>query len=158
MMKTILVSLAITVTGILTYHYFFTSDTRIAFIHNQTVFEEFKGKLELEAKLNIDRENNRKLLDSLQQLITLGHTGLKDILDEQVYSLKLQEEERSARYTADIWRFINESISEYGKEHDYDYIMGATGNGSLMYANPEKDITSKIIKYCNDRYIGASEK
>lgn len=157
MIKSILVSLVITVTGIFTYHYFFTNNAHIAFIHNQTVFEEFKGKLELEEKLNQERENNRKLLDSLKMLIAGGRTDLTETLDEKAYSLKLQEEERSARFTSDIWRYINESIAEYGKKNGYDYIMGATGNGSLMYASPEKDITSEIIKYCNDRYSGASK-
>ncbi|MBL7845559.1 MAG: OmpH family outer membrane protein [Cyclobacteriaceae bacterium] len=154
MIKSILISLAITVAGILTYHYFLTKRTRIAFIHNQTVFEEFKGKLELEEKINTERKKNKKLIDSLQLLVAGGRTELKDILDERTYTLNLQQEERSARYTADIWRFINESIAAYGKENNYDYILGATGNGSLMFANPEVNITNDIIRFCNDRYSG----
>lgn len=44
-----------------------------------------------------------------------------------------------------IGRELNAVIKEYGEEHDYDLILGATGNGTLAYANDAINVTEDII-------------
>jgi outer membrane protein len=45
-------------------------------------------------------------------------------------------------------------ILAYGKKHNYDFIFGSSGNGTLMFANETYNISDDIIKYINDKYKG----
>ena len=65
---------------------------------------------------------------------------------------KVEQQELSSRYTADIWKRINHYVSDYGKTEGYDFIFGATGDGGLMYANDVNDITDEVILYLNKKY------
>ena len=48
-----------------------------------------------------------------------------------------------------IWKEINAKVTEYGKEKGIDFILGAKGDGTIMYANEAKEITKEIIEYIN---------
>jgi hypothetical protein len=37
-------------------------------------------------------------------------------------------------------------------------IFGANGQGSLMYADEQTDITTPLLEYINDRYDGKEKK
>ena len=52
-----------------------------------------------------------------------------------------------------IIKKMNAYITEYGREHKYDLILGTTTGGNILYANQDKiDITDKIVKGLNERY------
>jgi outer membrane protein len=57
-------------------------------------------------------------------------------------------------YSDEIWKQINHYIKEYGKDKHYDFIYGATGTGSLMYADSTLDLTVPLVKYINEKYAG----
>jgi hypothetical protein len=40
---------------------------------------------------------------------------------------------------------INTYIKQYGKEKGYDFILGATDNGNIVYAAEGKDITDDVL-------------
>ena len=58
-------------------------------------------------------------------------------------------------YTAQVWTQLNEYIKAYGEEEGYRYIFGATGDGSLMYAEDAVNITEEVSSYVNEHYNGA---
>lgn len=127
--------------------------SKTGFVLNQKVFNEFLGKKELEAKLSVLRASDKKILDSLSVLMaSTSNQGLLRMYEEQAETIRTSERELSDRYTADIWKRINENINEYGKKNGYDFIWGASGNGNLMYANEAKDITSDVIVFINQEY------
>lgn len=64
----------------------------------------------------------------------------------------LDEKAISEKYTAAIWKDINQYIAEFGKEKHCDFIFGANGNGNLMFANEVHDVTDEVIQYVNKRY------
>ena len=39
-------------------------------------------------------------------------------------------------------------------ENGYDVIFGASGEGNIMYATDELNITSEVLAYCNKKYSG----
>lgn len=143
---------------------------RTAYVDVQAVFDAFKGKRELEARL-MNYENQQKaVLDS----IALSIRGLQNAASEQPKNnailVKLQEkqhvyanlsnefaqkyQEHDQQYAQEVWTQINQYIQEFGKENNYDYIYGANGDGSLMYANSKVEITQDIIAFINQEYEG----
>lgn len=141
--------------GLVLYLVLFLSKDKTAYFYNQKVFEGFKGKIALEEKLLKEKLSNKQLLDSLGTLINTGRSDLKGLLEERSYEYQIREAELTRKYTEDIWKFINDSVVKYGKENNYDYIFGATGDGGLMYATESKDVTTEITEYVNAHYDGS---
>ena len=130
----------------------FFGKEKTAFFYNQKVFNEFKGKVELEEKLEQQRVSDKKLLDSLASLISAGRTDLKSLYDERNQGIYYNDQQMTAKYTEDIWRYINEGVKEYAEANGYTYVFGATGDGGLMYAKEGKDVTSEVIRFVNEKY------
>lgn len=126
---------------------------KTAFILNQQVFNAFEGKKELEKKLNDVKARHQHVLDSVGALIGNSKDDAKMLLYQQyVQHFRIEQEQTTEQYTADIWKRINQHVAEYGKENGYDFILGASGDGSLMYAEEGNNITEEVIAYLNERY------
>jgi outer membrane protein len=137
------------------YYAFRIRNENNAFIVNQRVFSEFVGKRELEKKLDGLKTNNNKLVDSLSRLIQRSKTSAEaQTYQSGIEDIKLMEQQLSDKYTADIWKQINQWVNEYGKQNGYDYVFGAVGNGSLMYAKEANDITNEVVLFINKKYQG----
>lgn len=102
------------------YVFFPASKRRSAYILNDEVFNQFKGKQELERKLSALKKKNEATSDSLINLLSITK-------DMEVRNINTA----IATYTVDIWKRINQYVPDYGKEHNYDFIFGASGNGGL---------------------------
>jgi outer membrane protein len=77
--------------------------------------------------------------------------------DEYYYKEKQFNEDNQSllmQHNEQVNKQINQYIEEFGKEKGYKYIYGATGNGSMMYADKEADISKEVISYINDKYTG----
>lgn len=123
-----------------------------AFVVNQEVFNNFKGKLELESELGHVRSLHTKALDSVAAFTDLrSEERLREYQSLEGRYLQ-QEKDLSDRYTADVWRAINRSIDAFAREKGYDFIYGANGNGSLMSGNAAFNITQEVTDYCNQQY------
>lgn len=124
-----------------------------AFVYNQEVFKSFKGTAELEARLRTVKEKDERKADSLFSMLGKGQiTQLQ--YQSHLQDLNAHYSQVTTDYTADVWKFINDGVNEFGKEQQYDYIFGAAGNGSLMYAADAKNITSDVISFLNNKYSG----
>lgn len=130
-----------------------TSSGKHGFIVNQRIFDEYRGKKRLEQQLGVIRKKHANSIDSLRATIGVGR-DLNLELEQLKAEFQLQEELLSEKFTADIWSEINRSIERFGKEKGYDFIYGATGNGSLMFANSSGDVTKDMIEYINESYAG----
>jgi outer membrane protein len=126
-----------------------------AFILNQRVFVSYKGTKALETKLETLRNSYAHTLDSMQQLLAISpNTGIIEVYEEKRQQYALAEQEMSDKYTADIWKQINQQVSEFGDKNGYDFIFGATGDGNLMFAGRAYDVTDDVIAYINQKYEG----
>ncbi len=65
--------------------------------------------------------------------------------------LTQQYDQKTKQFDEIIWGEINRSISEYGKKHDIDFILGARGDGNIMFGSDRCDITEDIIRFINKK-------
>ena len=61
----------------------------------------------------------------------------------------IQEESRTKMDT--LLKKVKNFIKDYGKQHDYDFILGANDGGSVHYGKADKDITADIVKALNEK-------
>lgn len=137
---------------------------KTAYVRNQAVFEAFQGRADVERKMIELQDMHRETLDSMRSSLNLA--AASQATEPQVLERGRQafvqaqreyseeEAEQSRAYTAQVWQQINEYVNQYGKEHEYDYIFGATGNGTIMHADPSRDVTEEVIEYVNQKYEG----
>lgn len=134
------------------------------------VYNEFNMKKELDTKLQDIQQKRKNIMDSLgMQLTLLGQKAeltqegdsLRFLYTQQrnYYLTQQQQFEQDNNTTAQvyqdqIWKQINQYVSEYGKEHGYSYIFGGDGSGSVMYAENGNDLTEQMKVYVNSRYEG----
>lgn len=69
---------------------------------------------------------------------------------QEAIQKKIQEEDKKVTQT--VINDINDYIKEYGKEHSYKIIFGASGGGNIMYADESTDLTEEILKGLNEEY------
>lgn len=69
---------------------------------------------------------------------------------QEAIQKKIQEEDKKVTQT--VINDINDYIKEYGKNHGYKIIFGASGGGNIMYADESTDLTEEILKGLNEEY------
>ncbi len=147
------------------------SSKKIAYVNTTQLHESFKLKKELEEKFSKVQLARQNLLDSIKfriQYISIKGANLSeqeklqvnDLQRSYLYKEKEFSDEDAAtmqQYSDQIWKQINQYVSDYGKKGGYDLILGATGQGNIMFAKAEDDITKEVSEYINKRYAGAQE-
>lgn len=146
------------------------NDIKIGYILSADVYNSFDYKIELEQELETKHNKNKAVLDSLEvnYQMTINSFEGSELTEDQVIGLKRKQktffelqEKFENEYTETvqesyglIWDRINEYVQEYGKSKGFDYIFGANGDGSLMYANEASNLTEEIKIYINQKYSG----
>ncbi|MCH8903120.1 MAG: OmpH family outer membrane protein [Bacteroidetes bacterium] len=142
----------------------------VVYVNINKVFNDFQMKKELEAQLTSTQQSRKLILDSLEIQLRLMSSEIESgNTDEDLQhryksygreymlkSEKFQEDNQiqTSQYDQQIWSQMNQYIEDYRKAHNYKFILGANGEGVLMAADKEYDITDKIIEYVNERYNG----
>ena len=141
------------------------SSSKTAYVLNARLLKEYKGTEDIKKSLSRRFEKNQVLVDSLKfvfQKIEETKLSTKDIqfkrfqIKESLDRMTSEEERASAEAEAQLWNQINVHVSNYGKENNYSMIIGAMGNGNLMYADSTLDVTSKVIDYMNKKYVAGN--
>ncbi|HRE68572.1 MAG TPA: hypothetical protein PLM56_12910 [Cyclobacteriaceae bacterium] len=127
---------------------------KVGYVQNAKLFQSFTGTIELEAKVKIKKGFNTAQLDSLRQLIENGRVDLRDLYSKRAEEYGREETLLVEQFTSEVWAFINDGIKEYGDTHGYDFIFGATGDGSLMFARESTNVTDSVIQFINRKYSG----
>ncbi len=145
------------------------NEKKSGFVQGSKLYNEFAMTKELTKNLEINTQVKNQILDSLklnikQLEMKLNATPTDELLQqyelkkqEYLYKSKLFNEETQSlqqTYTEQSLTQINQYIMEFGKAHQYEYIFGANGNGSIMYADEQNDITEQVLTYVNDKYQG----
>ncbi len=141
---------------------------KIAYVNTTSLYDGFKLKKELEDKYKKVQLARQNLLDSIKfkiQYISIKGNALtepeKNMIGELQRSYLYKEKEFASenegtaqQYSEQIWKQINQYVNDYGKEYYYDVIFGATGQGNIMYAKEQDDITKNVSEYINNKYSG----
>lgn len=145
-----------------------------AYIELHKVFSEFEMSRQYKSKLQSVSLARKNLLDSLELNLSAASRALQNqnnsskdkvdrfLYDKELYLQKKQqfEEDNQAlqqQYNTEITKQLNQYIKDYGEKNGYEYIYGAEGSGSLMYAKESFNISDQVIKYANERYLGNSK-
>lgn len=154
------------------YHKLYGKKT--AYVELKKVFDGFQMKSDLERKYKDTEKLRARILDSLSINLKVMSKHFNEIGDkrkitdseweqynyrkEELMNLsrKYQEENLnlSQQYDKQILERMTQYVIEFGKQHDYDMIYGADGNGTLMYARQENNISDEIIEFINNKYRG----
>lgn len=144
---------------------------KLAYVNTTMLYDGFTLKKELEEKYSKVQLARQNLLDSIKfkiQYLSLKGAGMTEAdkrqADELQRSYLYKEKEyaeanaaTAQQYSDQIWKQINQYVDDYGKKQGYDLILGATGQGNIMFAREEDDITKEVSAYINRRYSGAKD-
>lgn len=163
--------LVITVTHLgWTGYKYFTSTDKVGYVLIQKLYDGYKGKQEIEKQLQAIELRQKGILDTLGLTITSLQTQLKSAKGTQVSAIeaalksKFSDYERlsgefsnynskeSKKHVDNLLKQINQYVKDYGETQHYKFILGASGDGSLMYASESLDVTEDVLKYINQRY------
>ena len=136
---------------------------RMAYFDYNTVYNDCELKKELEKDLERVVSARKSDLDSMQLELSFLSTKIKsgessqeevdrfETLKGRFLSFQNQYEQENVRlkeqYFSQIRAKINEKAKEFGEEKQYDYLLSAIGDGSLMYAKESKDVTKEFLAF-----------
>ncbi|MDP2388373.1 MAG: OmpH family outer membrane protein [Bacteroidota bacterium] len=135
------------------------------------VFNKFEYKAELEKKFKMSEEARKKIVDSLELNVKILYKTIqatnspsaelnakfelqRDAFLEKKEQLEAENLNMRNDFNNQILTQLNQYVKDYGKENNYKIILGAEGNGSLMYGNEADDLTEEILVYINEKYKG----
>ncbi|WP_179008689.1 OmpH family outer membrane protein [Winogradskyella forsetii] len=138
----------------------FYGNKRAVYVDNVELFGAFKMSKEMNELHTTKISIQAKKVDSLYQLFQVS---VKEKKEDKLLQYNLQQENaKLEEYQAyfknsvseQVWSRLNGYVKEYGKLKDYEIILGASGNGNIMYSKDEFNITKDIIIYANTKYDG----
>lgn len=156
--------------GFSIYHYSF--DYKVGIIDSGRLISEYKGTKaalsELETKtkvwksnldtLTIEFQNEIKKFEKdrvnmSEKEIQLSHELLRNKQSQveqyqQVTENKIAEEDK--KVSQSVYAYINQVVSAYGKKNNFKFILGAKGDGGVLYGDEAIDITNELIEILND--------
>lgn len=152
------------VLGLITFS-FFTSTKKIVYINTAEVFSEFRMTKELDKEVKAIENDRKSRMDSLNENVRRIQAGIIKVSEEELMLVRKNYLEKQNQFsneitnvkqasTEKIWKQINQYVNDFGKEKNLDIILGANGQGSLMFAKEKIDITKDLITYINEKYSG----
>ncbi len=67
-------------------------------------------------------------------------------------AIQQQAQQENQRVTKAVLDEINAYLKQYGKDHSYTFILGATESGNIVYAAEGTDISEEVVKGLNAQY------
>lgn len=153
-----------------------TNEVKIAYVDNNYVIQNYNGVKEatdilerkirswdteldtMHAQINIDLQDFQSKFATMSLKEKQLAKQLIDQKKQSYYQLKEQVDEKKVsedhRMTQQILKQIDAFIEEFAKEKGYDYVLGLTDNGSILYGDPKVNITEEVLKGLNDKYEG----
>lgn len=142
------------------------------YVDSGKLFKEFKMSKELDQQLELITSERKKILDSLLSSLRQAEIyfqnsktaekikqepELKFLQENYLYKKREFEDENERLridYSSKVWSQLNELINQFGKKNNLKIILGANGEGNILFAEKELDITDNLIIYCNEKYEG----
>ncbi len=151
--------------------YQWQSAPKTGFVIIQDLYNSFEMKKEMEKKYKTVKVARDKILDSLAfELKTIANQiqSEKEKNKETINKFEIKREEYfkrkqtfeddnealSKQYDQEILTQLNQYTKDYGTAHNYTYVFGNDGNGSLMYADEKNNITKEVVSFINSKYKG----
>ncbi len=153
---------------------FACQESKIGFVDNQKLMNDYQEKIDLEESLKIKMEAFGKKRDSISQSFQAQAQAFQVKAQKmaqskaqeeyaqlqqqgQIIGQQLQKEEQQLQIESQtemdsIISKVKKQIKEYGKTNGYTYILGGGDGGSVLYGAEANDVTEPLIKVLNDEY------
>jgi len=138
------------------------SHTDYVYVDNIQLFNNFDMTKDLGESLKIQLKKPQQSLDSLINIYEILKdqpktkieklSTLEGQIRELDFNLRQQQQQLSGELNQQVWTRLNGYLKSYGEDHSHQIILGTQGNGSIMYAHPDKDITEDVLIYVNQKY------
>lgn len=125
----------------------------IAYVDIGRMLDGYKFKKDME---NESSKNLYQIKNTVDSLKMVQKMGLNPIVDSQIlyaerafdqyYSYSNQE------MTKKVWERLNPQLEEFGKQYNYELIIGANGAGTILYGSKHNDVTAEAISFINNKY------
>lgn len=155
--------------SVLMFRYFYKA--KLVYVNSKMVFDEFEMTKEYKVSLEKVTNARKYILDSTELAIKRMRIEIESSSNPKAEAIKYFEYHRNQflekqkefekdneilinRYDTEIFNRINQYAKDYGAEKGLDFLIGADGQGVLLYANEDLDVSKDFIQYCNLKYIG----
>ncbi|MPM26980.1 hypothetical protein SDC9_73485 [bioreactor metagenome] len=169
----IIAALVISIVSIAINIFHFSKD-KVAYVDVAKVVKEFELSKSYQTEIELNVNKQKEFLDSLSSQMSVvvkkltieqpgsnSYKALEAKRDSLYNKIKyIQEsfnsntEKMVEKYNNEVFVQINQYIEEYGKTHDYSLILGAKGDGGIMYGSDANNITEDVIVFINKSYLG----
>jgi len=148
---------------------------KVGYVISEHLFEQFKGVSDAKHLLNIEVNKVQSKIDSLSYILgnlkalndSLNTQG-GDSLTQQKIAIQANKiikhmellashgeslaKEKDLTYSTMVISQMNQYIKEYGKENEFDLILGTTNTGNVLYGDESIDLTNDLVRYINEQY------
>lgn len=160
--------------------YFFNRNNDIVYVDSFKLFSNYKGTIavkgEYEKKLGTWKANIDTLTNEFNNEVSTYEKGKSKMspkekqLSEELLGNKRKQLENYRSAVADnaakedketiakVTSEINGFLKKYGESHRFEYILGATNTGNIIYAKHGKDITDDVLTELNESYQSPGKK
>jgi len=145
--------------------------TKIAYININELYENFEMKKELEVKYQqIINARNKELEVVKQRIATLEKELESESGDVSNNVLQLAKEQKllhnksivnnqlndqlRSDYQHKALKQLDDYIKKFGQQNNLSLILGANGNGRVLYADDAANITEQVTDYVNKMHNG----
>lgn len=146
---------------------FVNSDTLMA---NYTLALNMRDELEREQRrLENDLQRRQRTfqteLETFQRQIQMGALSSDNIQVKEQELMQMQQElmqlnesyanrlmAKEMEMNIELYQKITDLLSRFNREMGYDYILGFSPGGGILYAREKHDITRKILEKLNEEY------
>lgn len=150
------------VSGTSLYFSLTKSAQKVGYVLNAQLLKGYKGTEDVQRSISKKFENTRFQMDSLKAVymklsevkqssreLEIRKAQIKNSLER----MTSEEQEVSLNAEGQLWNQINSHVSAFGKANKYSMIIGASGNGNLMFADSTLNVTSQVIEFMNQKYV-----
>ena len=159
-----------------------TGIANIAYINLDTLLLEYKYSIKLNEDFLTDQAKAKGTLESrmksfekkyneFSEKVRLGsfisqasmETQQNELMQEQTNIQKLEEDltnqllEQQSAMNAELYDTVMNFVKEFNKEGRYMLILGNASGSSILYAEPNMDITREVLDQLNKRYAKSQE-
>ena len=135
-------------------------EARQIFQRKQELWKANADTLKNEYQHNISKyikdKNSLKQIEIKQQEELLKKE--EDHLVQYLKTIETKTKTEDERLTQGVLTQVNQYVEKYGRQHNYDMIIGTTLSGNLLYGKDALDITDEVLKGLNAEYYSTGEQ
>ncbi|MBW6497538.1 MAG: OmpH family outer membrane protein [Bacteroidales bacterium] len=154
----------------------------IAFISSERLMEEYELAKKMRQEFNEEQtrmENDlsrrqrgwQSEVEKFQRDIQAGSISMdraqakeQELMQQQQELYQLNESfsnrlmQKELEMNNELLEKITEFLTRYNEGHDYDYILGFSRGGGILYASEQFDITNDVLEKLNAEYLSTTSQ